>query len=268
MLFVTRVLRRIKRTILLRRGYRHTLPPSNAVENRSTVLSMTDPIPNGGSIAKLTASAEALEWAKAQPAWWHDSGNLGVPVLETLCRHNQRIGAKYSAETGCGLSTVILSNLVERHLCFTIAAGNSLSKVQAAPHIRQENVSFVVGPSQLTLPRFSFPHHLDSVLIDGAHGFPFAQLDYNFLYPHIRRGGLLVVDDIHIPVVKQLYEVLKEDAMWKHLEDVVSTAFFERTNAPLFDPQGDGWWLQGFNKKHFKDRESLESSLGEKWWER
>jgi len=252
---------------LLRRADRRPSPPSNPAEILSTASSAADRIANGGSVSKSIASLEALEWAKAQPAWWHDSGNLGVPVLERLCHHNQRIGARYSAETGCGLSTIILSALVERHLCFTVATGNSLSHVQAAPHLHKENVSFVIGPSQLTLPKFSFSHPLDSVLIDGGHGFPFAQLDYYYFYPQIRRGGLLIVDDIHIPVVNQLYEVLKEDAMWKHLENVVYTAFFERTDAPLFDPHADNWWLQGFNKKHFKNREALQSVLGEKWWE-
>jgi len=26
------------------------------------------------------------------------------------------------------------------------------------------------------------------------------------------------------------------------------TAFFRRTDKPLFDPYGDGWWLQNYNK--------------------
>jgi hypothetical protein len=219
------------------------------------------------SMPKSDGWPEALQWARGQPSWWHDSGNLGILVLERLCYHNQRVGARFTAETGCGLSTVILSAAVERHYCFTVATGNSLAKVQAASPFRSETVAFVVGPSQLTLQNFSFSHALDSVLIDGAHGFPFAQLDYYFLYPHIRKGGVLIVDDIHIPVVKQLYEVLREDAMWAHLEDTVCTAFFERTDAPLFDPHADNWWLQGFNKKHFPNRESLEPVLGKKWWE-
>ena len=36
--------------------------------------------------------------------------------------------------------------------------------------------------------------------------------------------------------------------MFRLLEVVGTTAFFERTSAPPFDPHGDGWWLQNFNK--------------------
>jgi hypothetical protein len=219
-------------------------------------------------MTELQNSSEALAWAKLQNAWWHDSGNLNGSVLDRISHYGQSTGVKCSAETGCGLSTVILSNIARRHHCFTVASGNSLGRVQSAPHFCPRRVSFIVGPSQLTLPRFSFVEQLDLVLIDGAHGFPFPQLDYYYFYPHISPGGILIVDDIHIPIVTQMYDILKQDAMWEHLEDVLCTAFFKRTDAPLFDPCGDNWWQQGYNKKHFKERESLEGVLGEKWWER
>lgn len=213
-------------------------------------------------------ASAALDWACQQPGLWHDSGNLGGPALERIFHHAERVGARRTAETGCGLSTIVLSNIAETHLCFTIAAGDSLEKVQAASHMRHERTTFVVGPSQLTLPNFSFANPLDLVLIDGAHAFPFAQLDYFFLYPHIRRGGVIVLDDVHIPTVGQMCDFMREDKMWRHLEDVGFTAFFERTEASLFDPFGDGWWLQRYNAHHFEPKESLITVLGEQWWER
>jgi hypothetical protein len=30
---------------------------------------------------------------------------------------------------------------------------------------------------------------------------------------------------------------------------VVATAIFRRTEAPLFDPRGDGWWMQKYNRR-------------------
>jgi hypothetical protein len=39
--------------------------------------------------------------------------------------------------------------------------------------------------------------------------------------------------------------------MFKELEVIDTTAFFQRTNEDTFDPLGDGWWLQGYNKKHY-----------------
>ncbi|MGL5167352.1 MAG: class I SAM-dependent methyltransferase [Afipia sp.] len=212
--------------------------------------------------------AAALEWAGAQPGWWHDAGNLNVRTLERIVHYLNQVKGTATAETGCGLSTVVLSNAVENHTCFTITAGNSLEKVQGAAPLRHSNVSFVLGPSQMTLPRHTFSKSLDLVLIDGAHAFPFAELDYYFLYPHIRRGGILVIDDIHIPTVGNMYEFLRADKMWKHLENVYFTAFFERTDAPLFDPHGDGWERQRYNAQNFAHKDSLVNILGEKWWER
>lgn len=245
----------------------HRITDRIAAQVRRIVETGTE-APPASAPAPGGRASEALEWAKTQPGWWHDSGNLGPQVLERIKFHAERVGTRSSAETGCGFSTILLSNIAERHTCFTIAAGNSLALVQDAQHLNRENVNFIVGPSQLTLPRFSFQDPLDFVLIDGTHGFPFAHLDYYFLHPQIRRGGMLLIDDIHIPTCGQLYEVLKEDKMWRHVEDVVFTAFFERTDAPLFDPHGDNWFMQGFNKKHFAYKESLVPALGERWWEK
>jgi hypothetical protein len=201
----------------------------------------------------------ALDWACAQSGWWHDAGNLNPAVLAAIVAHAARIGARETAETGCGLSTVVLSAIADCHTCFTVGAGNSLALVQAVPHLRQNNVNFVIGPSQLTLPRHSFARPLDLVLIDGPHGFPFAQIEYFHFYQRLRKGGMLVVDDIHIPTIRQMYDFLRDDRMWTHVEDVLTTAFFQRTDAPLFDPHGDGWETQQFNQRHFPDKAMLDT---------
>lgn len=195
----------------------------------------------------------ALDWAASQPGWWHDSGNLNPAVLRAIANHATRIQARETVETGCGLSTVILSVIADCHHCFTIAGGNALEQVQNVSHIRLDRVNFIIGPSQVTVPRHSFARPLDLVLIDGPHGFPFAHLEYFYFYQRVRKGGILVVDDIHIPTVRQMYDVLRDDKMWIHLEDVLTTAFFQRSDAPMFDPYGDGWERQQFNQRHFED---------------
>jgi hypothetical protein len=71
------------------------------------------------------------------------------------------------------------------------------------------------------------------------------------LYPLIKPGGILVIDDIHIPTIRHLFNFLREDDMFR-LDRVVSmTAFFQRSEAALFDPEGDGWWLQLYNMRRF-----------------
>ena len=209
---------------------------------------------------------QALAWATRQPGNWHDSGNLSPDVLQRISEMASSYDGCVSAETGCGLSTIVLSHASTHHTCFTISDGNSLAKVQAEPLFRSANVEFIIGPSQRTLPSHQFERPLHLALIDGPHGWPFPELDYYHLYPHIVPGGILVVDDIHIPTIGRMCEVLREDAMWQHVEDVRCTSFFRRTSAPLLDPIGDDWWHQNFNKRRFVNPETLAPHLGDGWW--
>jgi hypothetical protein len=97
---------------------------------------------------------------------------------------------------------------------------------------------------------------LQLVLIDGPHGYPFPELEYFYLYPQISEGGLLILDDINIPTIFNLFTFIREDRMFELLEVVETTAFFRRTREDLFDPFGDGWWLQEYNRKRFPIRDS------------
>jgi hypothetical protein len=71
------------------------------------------------------------------------------------------------------------------------------------------------------------------------------------LYPHLDEGALLIVDDIHIATIGHMFDFLKEDEMFRLLEVVDKTAFFERTAAPMFDPYTDGWYEQNYNTSRF-----------------
>jgi hypothetical protein len=106
---------------------------------------------------------------------------------------------------------------------------------------------------------------LDFALIDGPHGYPFPELEYYYIYPHLRAGAWLIVDDTHIPTVARMIDVLKKDSMF-HLDRFVkTTAFFQRTNAPIFPPTHDGWWTQGYNKKHFPTLRHVPLSEWPRW---
>jgi predicted O-methyltransferase YrrM len=159
----------------------------------------------------------------------------------------------FSAETGCGKSTIFLSRIAERHKVFCFDdRGQKASSVDYflnCPATRQERLDLVFGPTQLTLPRYKDHLSYDLVLIDGPHGYPFPELEYYYFYPHLKTDGLLVVDDIHIPTISRLADFLSEDRMFEKVEFIGSTAIFRRTDAPVFDPLGDGWWLQDFNRR-------------------
>lgn len=199
--------------------------------------------------------------------FFHASGSLYPDVLWKLFEEHQDARARVSVETGCGLSTLLLSNLSERHTAFTLPLGDSLQNTQSHPYLRFETTKFVVGPSQVTVPKWQFSDPVDFALIDGPHAYPFPDLEYYFIYPHIRPGGVLVIDDIHIPTIQRLYEFLRDDEMWEHRGDARTTAFFRRTASPIFDPLGDNWPGQRYNRRRFAAHEALDAVFGAGWYQ-
>lgn len=184
------------------------------------------------------------------PLDWHGAGTVSNRVLRAIVEHYPRPLA-HSAETGTGRTTLLFGHLSGDHVVFAkddTGNGDSLNLVRDSSLLAADTTRFVVGPTQLTLPQHPFTDPLDLVMIDGPHGFPFPCLEYYYFSPHIRPGGMLIVDDIHIPSLRFMFEFLRKDAMWR-LNDVVDqTAFFARTEAATLDPLGDGWWLQGYNQ--------------------
>ena len=133
----------------------------------------------------------------------HTAGGFPRPALEAIAKQASGREILHSAETGCGASTLLLSHLSPQHTVFALDGGNgSVVNVRRSPILRQEAVTFVEGPTQLTLPRHSFADKLQLVLIDGPHAYPFPDLEYYYLNPHLDPGGILIVDDIQIPTVQ------------------------------------------------------------------
>lgn len=187
------------------------------------------------------------------PADWHLAGSLSNPSLAAIERHTKKLAPLvYSVETGCGKSTLLLSRLSQHHVVFTLGDpdnDDSHLKVLGSPLLNAKTVEWIYGPTQRTLPTYPFSEPIQLALIDGPHGYPFPQMEYWALYPHLHEGALLIVDDIQIPTIYQLFLFLKEDAMFSLVDVVETTAFFVRTAAPVFDPEKDGWWLQAYNAK-------------------
>lgn len=194
--------------------------------------------------------APIVDAVKALPADWPLAGSLRPRVLDRLAHHAARRPLAHSAETGAGKSTLLLSQLSAHHVVFAIddtGDGDSLPSVLASPLLRRASVEVVEGPTQRTLPGYRFAGPLDLALIDGPHGFPFAHLEYYHLYQQLAPDAVLVLDDIHIRNVNDLFRFVRDEAMFELLEVVHTTAFFRRTDAPTFSAVQDGWWEQRYN---------------------
>lgn len=199
---------------------------------------------------------EVLAGIEQLPHEWHKAGSVTKEFLRAVVRLTAGKRIQHSMETGSGKSTLLFSHLSEDHKVFAIndygeMSTNSVSLVVDSPLFNAKTVQYILGPTQRTLPPYKFEHKLQLALIDGPHGYPFPDLEYYFIYPHLDEGALLIVDDIHIPTIRHIFDFLKEEEMFQLAEVVDKSAFFVRTAAPLFDPYLDGWWLQGYNKKRF-----------------
>lgn len=202
----------------------------------------------------MNCPAGVLDAICALPADWQASGSLGAQVLRALDRLLPD-PLPCSAETGAGKSTLLFAQRSDRHLVFARDWSRpSVAQVRQDALFRPERVEFIEGSTQQTLPRYTFTQPLHAVLIDGPHAYPFPELEYYYLYPQLAPGALLVIDDLQIPTVRRLYDFVREDDMFRELEVVATTAFLQRTSAPVFDPLGDGWLRQAYNRNRVEGR--------------
>jgi Methyltransferase domain len=183
----------------------------------------------------------------------HHAGTFPTDTLRLIERQLPS-SVNFSAETGCGKSTILLSNIAAHHTVFCLderSLGNnsSIQFYERCPLTKTDRLQNVFGPTQATLPAFQHTHKYDIVLLDGPHGWPYPELEYYYFYPHIVTGGLLIVDDCDIPTIGRMADVLIEDDMWELATMAGPTAIFRRTDAPLFDPTGDLWWEQKYNRR-------------------
>lgn len=187
-----------------------------------------------------------------------DANSQALPegsVSDEALRFIHGLGAtapfECSMETGTGRTTIVLSQVSRRHLTFALEESPNL-KTLARDWLRRESVQWILGPTQRILPSFQFNAPLDFALIDGPHAYPFPELEYYFIYPHLRPGAWLVIDDIQIPTIRHLYSFLREEPMFRWERNVGNTAFFRRTDVPTFNPFADHWWEQAYNLNHIE----------------
>ncbi len=186
----------------------------------------------------------------ARAVRFHPWDAMAAPALEAIA---SRGPFRNSAETGCGGSTILLSRLSQRHTTFAIEGENqTITRLREHPDLRRETVIFVEGETRRTLPlhyfeKQHFEDQLDIVLLDGPHAYPLPQLEFVYLFPHVRPGGWIVLDDIQIPAVHQLFRFMTKEPSLLLEEVKIRTAFFRKLRESGSGP--DDWQLQGINKR-------------------
>lgn len=182
----------------------------------------------------------------------HGAGSMDYRTLAAI-EDSLPSGELVTAETGCGRSTILFSNLSKQHhvFCFddTANQNSSVTYYKECSVTRQSSLEAHFGATQKVLAEFQHDEPYDCVLIDGPHGYPFPDLEYFHFYPNIKTGGLLIVDDLQIGTIGRMADVIQDDDMWDTVSIVGKTAIFKRTDTEGVPADGDHWWAQNFNRR-------------------
>ena len=209
------------------------------------------------------APSPGIDALVAAAGTFHPWDSMAPRALAAIARRGPFLA---TAETGCGGSTIVFSQLSRRHTSFAIEGENaSITQVRARSDFNAGAVAFVEGPTKETVPAFRSESPLDLVLLDGPHAYPLPQLEYACLFPMVRRAGWLVVDDIQIRSVHELFSFLRQESSVILEEVVVRTAFFRKVTDGTYPAGPDGWWLQGVNRRpvwRYAWRDRLRRLLG------
>jgi predicted O-methyltransferase YrrM len=193
---------------------------------------------------------QVLSDAPATHTTWDASGaEIGTRVLETerACYEflAERAAAGVSTlETGAGVSTVLFASLGTNHTCVTWSQDevDRLVAYFQERGIRTSTISFEVGLSDEVLPRL-VPEPLDIVFIDGGHGFPTPAVDWFYAGRRLRRGGVVVLDDVQLPAVALVVDFLDRDDRWERVAGTAKWAAFERRSEGNLS---EDFWAQPF----------------------
>src|SRR3984957_3942723 len=192
---------------------------------------------------------------------FHPWDAMAPAALEALAKRGP---FQFSAETGCGGSTIVLSHVSKHHTAFAIEGEErTITGLRQYSGFRADTVVFLEGETRRPLPLHRFEGRLDLALLDGPHAYPLPQLEFAYLFPHIKEGGWLALDDVQIPSVHELVRFLRMESSLVLEEVVVRTAFFRKVREADFGP--DGWQHQGMNRRgvlRYSWKERLRRTLG------
>ncbi len=162
-------------------------------------------------------------------------------------------------ETGSGHTTIAFGMAGTHHICISpFEDEQQRIKDYLDANGIKHSIRFLTGSSDTLLAApGTVPAELDFVFIDGAHRFPFPCIDFHFTEEKLKVGGIMCVDDVHMPSVRLLYRFLLKEREWELVEKVKNTAFFKRMKPTVVHSD---WQGQAMNSQ-FKKMEELKTPI-------
>jgi hypothetical protein len=163
------------------------------------------------TLQRLLVDRPAIHGDDGSDPITHGLIESGLALLEESVKPGWR-----TLETGSGFSTIILAAGGAEHVC-VVPNQPEVDRIRAyceGAGIDTSTVTFHVRPSERVLPELELGE-LDLVLIDGSHSFPQVFIDWFYTATALKRGGRLIVDDVHVWTGRVLRDFLAADAAWR-----------------------------------------------------
>jgi hypothetical protein len=166
-----------------------------------------------------------IEDLLAHPPSLHADGNgklVNYQIDVGLVRHLKqwiKPGA-HTMETGSGVSTIIFLILGAIHRSVT-PFGEEAERIRAYCRqklIPSDTFTAIMENSETALPKMDGEPILDLALIDGNHAFPVPCIDWYYMTRLLKKGGVLIVDDVQIWSGEILANFLDAEEVWENLE--------------------------------------------------
>ena len=184
-----------------------------------------------------------------RPSFHLDGQALWYSLPETLQAIKGAVRpGDVTIETGMGASTVVFAAAGAIHTAISPDAAEHRRVREYCEQIGVDTsgLTFIVGLSDDVLPSLlSRERFLDGAFIDGAHSFPYPEVDWHYITRSLKVGGKLLMDDIPIPAVAPLFRHMSLEPNWRvdAILDNRAAAF-----TLLAPPEPEDWPYQPFNR--------------------
>ncbi len=175
---------------------------------------------DGSEAQRLAIVARVLE---SPPAVHPSAPNGKVWRTDRRCYEfmasQVRPGSR-TLETGAGVSTVLFTAWGCRHIAVVPSPAEEMiiREYCAEMDFDTSLLTFDLRPSELALPGMTELGELDLMFIDGAHSFPMPIIDWFYGAGHLRKGGVVVFDDLPLPAVSTfLNSFVERDDRWQQI---------------------------------------------------
>jgi len=149
-------------------------------------------------------------------------------------------GLDATVETGSGANAASFSALAHSHTVFAASSGSE------RPGSTPTNVTWVPGPTALSLPSFSAHRSYDLIYLEGADAHPVPEAEYLFLRPYLKLGGFLLLGNLHLSTLSRLADVIAEDERFRVEALIGNCAVFRRTDETL---PPEAWRSDRYNRR-------------------